>query len=603
MRKIKVMIASMFGAIALVFACVFGTRINAADVTIGTHSVTADSFYSGATKSNSKISLVASEVDIFTLQTGKNIYRDYGAYATAQSATLVGISGKTFSSEIQTGGSRTLTVELGTNQKAEVSIYLYDEGGSKTVKIGNGATTDITNNQVKEYTGTLYSDSNVIALEGSNICFLECDVTVSNITRYAVTFHTNGANETVPVQNIVSGEKATDPGVITKTNSVFDGWFTKDGTDDDWGNQWNFTTNTVTAATDLYAKWSVGTVYTVTFKNGDETYATKYVTDGENDNKLLDWPTDPVRAGYEFDGWYNSNTPYTTNSTFNADIVLTAQFTLSTIAIGSTASFKYDNTALAFTGVAETLVLGKFTFVENSNNKTAFTIGDNALKIGSSATLVDGAPDGNYISFAIPANSLAKIAITGRSSNADTNSELNVKTKTGSATKFTFVTNVNETKYTTVSNDAASALTIYLYRSGSNQVRIDTVNVSVIASTSDLNAKCAVECIAEANSAKTVLRFIGVISGIESLNDIESIELLLKKDGVANSGHIYLTTCYISITGASKPHSTNDNTYYVLFRLNNANQIAGSTISKKIIVTFTDGTTSECDYSDIVMPS
>ena len=62
MRKIKVMIASMFGAIALVFACVFGTRINAE---------TAYTTYTADFKSGS---LVNSTAGYFTAAKGSDAY-------------------------------------------------------------------------------------------------------------------------------------------------------------------------------------------------------------------------------------------------------------------------------------------------------------------------------------------------------------------------------------------------------------------------------------------------------------------------------------------------------------------------------------------------
>ena len=62
---------------------------------------------------------------------------------------------------------------------------------------------------------------------------------------------------------------------------------------------------------------------TVTFMNGDSRYALEVVADG---NKVVAPVSTPLKAGYDFVGWYNGDTKYTFGSSLSEDITLTAKF-------------------------------------------------------------------------------------------------------------------------------------------------------------------------------------------------------------------------------------------------------------------------------------
>ena len=63
---------------------------------------------------------------------------------------------------------------------------------------------------------------------------------------------------------------------------------------------------------------------TVTFINGDSRYALEVVASG---NKVVAPVSTPLKAGYDFVGWYNGDTKYEFNQTITSDITLTAQWT------------------------------------------------------------------------------------------------------------------------------------------------------------------------------------------------------------------------------------------------------------------------------------
>lgn len=62
---------------------------------------------------------------------------------------------------------------------------------------------------------------------------------------------------------------------------------------------------------------------TVTFMNGSSRYALEVVASG---NKVVAPISTPLKAGYDFEGWYNGDTKYTFGSTLSESITLTAKF-------------------------------------------------------------------------------------------------------------------------------------------------------------------------------------------------------------------------------------------------------------------------------------
>ena len=110
---------------------------------------------------------------------------------------------------------------------------------------------------------------------------------------FAVTFDTKGGS-TVPVENVLNGQKATKPADPTREGYTFDGWYTEEG----YTNPYDFATP-VTNALTLYAKWTINQ-YTITFKpeNGgkDTTITQDYGT-------AVTAPANPTKTGYTFAGW------------------------------------------------------------------------------------------------------------------------------------------------------------------------------------------------------------------------------------------------------------------------------------------------------------
>lgn len=137
---------------------------------------------------------------------------------------------------------------------------------------------------------------------------------------FAVTFDTKGGSS-VPVQNILNGQRASEPADPTKTGYTFGGWYTEEACT----KLYDFDTSVQNALT-LYAKWTINQ-YTITFKpeNGDED---KTIT--QNYGTAVTAPANPTRTGYTFTGW-DREIPATMPA---ENMTVTAQWT----AVGSSSS-------------------------------------------------------------------------------------------------------------------------------------------------------------------------------------------------------------------------------------------------------------------------
>ena len=110
---------------------------------------------------------------------------------------------------------------------------------------------------------------------------------------FAVTFDTKGGS-TVPVKNVLNGQKAIKPADPTREGYTFDGWYTEEAC----ANPYDFATPVQNALT-LYAKWKINQ-YTITFKpeNGD-----KDTTITQDYGTAVTAPANPTKTGYTFAGW------------------------------------------------------------------------------------------------------------------------------------------------------------------------------------------------------------------------------------------------------------------------------------------------------------
>ncbi len=119
-----------------------------------------------------------------------------------------------------------------------------------------------------------------------------------SINSYTVTFDSQGGSA-VANQNVNYNGLVTQPSSPARTGHTFGGWYTESSC----VTAWNFSTNTITTARTLYAKWTIN-VYTVAFDSqGGSAIANQNI----NYNGLVTQPSNPTRTGYTFGGWYTEN--------------------------------------------------------------------------------------------------------------------------------------------------------------------------------------------------------------------------------------------------------------------------------------------------------
>ncbi len=251
MKKIKFLIASMLGAIALVFACVLGTRVNAAnaDVALGLHTWYVDTNYTGENNKDNKLPSKVGGVDTYDIFTivENNKKQDFSSLGSdlSHDSTMTDSDYQTKSTtwashgEMQIGGSsRGVKVTIGDSQVGTFELYVYTtKTGENARNISvNGATgTNISAvNTVQKITGNLVGGENTILSNGDKVAFLELDVTVSSntktVTRLSVSnsavynlgdaFDTSKLTVTATYDDSTTGPLSSDKYNVSITNDV-----------------------------------------------------------------------------------------------------------------------------------------------------------------------------------------------------------------------------------------------------------------------------------------------------------------------------------------------------------------------------------------------
>jgi uncharacterized repeat protein (TIGR02543 family) len=336
--------------------------------------------------------------------------------------------------------------------------------------------------------------------------------------------------------------------------------------------------------------------YDVKYYDSDKTTEFTTKADSVEDGGKVTKPQDPEKLGYTFAKWYNMSNDEEFN--FDSDTVsgalnLYASYTpwsnvatlnlntmgLAKEALGTEKSTDADRTV---TGTIYTLLKGNTVMATSSD--TVGTLG------GSSACIKTG---GNF------SQGTNGVALTISNPGIIT-----IWAKNGSSGERDF--GVYKDGNTSLENVPTGHLlnkiakyTLSLTEAGTYQIGSTSGSVVLYYISFEEGIHSTAEVYAEKNKDTDTLRFVGTITGITNLADIESIELVLLKGETPTNKQIFLTTCFTSITGTSQYCQAATGTYYVVYRISSISDIAGSTISKKLIVTFTDKTQAISDVTII----
>ena len=235
---------------------------------------------------------------------GGNNVTDCYYFVNAWTGNTIGYGSQSGTITTLTG----LTADQIANDVYVTSDYTTDAAGANTYTDGTFYIVEALNSEADE-----------------NSWFAWLDGGANPIFGCRVSFETYSGTE---VESIIveAGSTIPAPTEPTYAGHTFGGWYT----DETFATAWNFTNDTVTGDTTLYAKWVIN-AQTVRF----ETYSGSAVDDVIAEyGSTVSQPADPTYTGYTFGGWYKEDTFATawdfTNDTVTADITLYAKWTTAT---------------------------------------------------------------------------------------------------------------------------------------------------------------------------------------------------------------------------------------------------------------------------------
>ncbi|WP_206911933.1 hypothetical protein IGL98_000668 [Enterococcus sp. DIV0840] len=146
-----------------------------------------------------------------------------------------------------------------------------------------------------------------------------------NLNEYDVIYHIKGDEVKDETEKLAYDELLTKPKDPTKSGFKFSGWYTAET----GGKKWDFENDKMPASNlELYSRFSLQD-YVVTFNNeGDESMTVNLPY-----QDLIEEPTEPVKKGYSFTGWYIAETggskwDFATDTVPARDLTLYARYTI-----------------------------------------------------------------------------------------------------------------------------------------------------------------------------------------------------------------------------------------------------------------------------------
>ena len=202
--------------------------------------------------------------------------------------------------------SYTVSFDTGDGSKVDSQTVAYMDHASKPMVDPTKTGHDFAGWYVDELLETEYDFADM-AIMGDTTIYAKW-----TLHSYTVSFDTVGGS-TVDDQLVEYGSTITAISSLpVKTGYTLAGWY-KDAA---YGERFDATTP-ITADITVYAKWNINT-YTVSFETGEEVSSVAAQTIEYQKNATK--PTDPTRTGYDFVGWYTSDT-YTTEFNFTGTAI------------------------------------------------------------------------------------------------------------------------------------------------------------------------------------------------------------------------------------------------------------------------------------------
>lgn len=239
-------------------------KVHAADTTVSKTSFDA---VSGDLDSN--ISFEAQKGDAATAPAINNsvirVYQNGGLFlVTPKNSSTI--------KSITLGSAMATTVQVKIGDGSYSSNYSISANGSHT-EDNLSATSTVT----FKCTGT--DKNSRLYVNSLSVTYTSNSSGGGDTTNYTVSFNMQGHGTQVVSQNIVSGGKVTEPTAPTADGYTFGGWYKEAAC----STAWNFSTDTVSAATILYAKWTANS----SPSSGSYTLVTSVSSLANNDSVVI----------------------------------------------------------------------------------------------------------------------------------------------------------------------------------------------------------------------------------------------------------------------------------------------------------------------------
>ena len=619
MKKIKFLIAGLFSAIALVFACVVGTRVNAEGETT-TYTFTPYDFYATAA-TEAYATSKKTTIDNSRLTQGKVTISSAGGhyyeklydsstssvYSTLTDSSELEIGATTYGLRMGTGTYFTFDIKNG--ETAELKIAAYSTGkkniratdSSSGIKLFVFDTASTNTSTTRDFTIQNHTSEKL----DKNKLY---DLTITNMDNSHNVVYFESTVGIAQMQLIVTGSAKTEDDLIDEAEAAISaiGTVTYSTTSYELINAASVAISEVSNPADSISNYSTYTDAVTTFNNLETNAISSFTTAVSNIGTVSSTSGNAISTAEDAYDVLLSSTKKNEN-------VITAKTTLDAAKLDY-ADIMYDTLSKSFSTTDDNSIsssevtlsndeqLGNsiFTATTGMRKKTqaALTIGAESWNSryytnGNSTCTTDSKQ--RLIYFNAKTSGTLKIAATTQN-NSDATRKVEVWNS--SCTKIASKaaqTNVGITDYIYVNIPQAGTYYIGSYQ-GVNFFYLEFIPGTTLAD----NTTAAV--FAEKNTAGDTLRFVGTLTGITDLTNIDKIELVLAKDNVVAANPIELTTCYTSVINTSKTCAEAENTYYVIFRLTGIDSLAaGTAISKQLKVTFTDGSIALSDITDITL--
>lgn len=626
MKKIKFLIASMLGAIALVFACVLGTRVNATTYNdYGTYTDTngdlTEQHWSFPTSGYSTKSLSNNDIlkgGIIVNGVGSSSNHLQAGYLSLKSGMILLIPVLDNSTGIvtvtATSGNTSRYLDLNNGGVGSSDHSSVVDGDTKTYMNTSGRSIRYHSNQItKNDNGSFLSFTagggeckvgSIVITSALEDLGDFTGLTVSNATTYHTgdTFSKTGLTVTATYEN----------GTKTISSDDYDTSFSPALVNNAFASATEYTL-TVSTTIDEEVKQATCKIdvtdiakYDVTYYDADNKATTVEVNEGDSfDVKLT-----TTGEAKKFVGWSR-----TQDGEVVTDLSITKDETFYPI-FSSLSALSISETAKTFdlskmSGTTDIFNDEMTLYAYSNDSKITCDTKNEKISFGSNGVISGQECTNKYVAFKIPANSSAKLTLN-LSYSTDTKTTY-LMVACSNIEKIELNSKGSVSKEVTVKNRTSGDKFVKLYRAnganGASTITLNSISVLVSSKSAEIADTVTLSLGRQYNTSDATkadkMRFIGVINGIAAsdYNKVSSVTISFAFNGSERTVNCY--NLYKSVSQIDDSMTGGDNVLYVVYTLNSINKSGYSEkqlTNISITVNFSDNSSVTHLFSNITLP-